>query len=111
MPKRAEISIRKPPRDPDPDAFVAEGKSDTKALKHQSTKAQQVIKSTTREPTSRSSTTYTRKGDGVTLKRTNLWLPQDVRTAIMVHAASSERDASDVVTEAVCRLLKLEWPR
>lgn len=109
MPKRAEISIRKPPRDPDPDAFVAEGKSDTKAPKHQSTKATR--STSTREPTSRSSTTYTRKGDGVTLKRTNLWLPQDVRTAIMVHAASNERDASDVVTEAVCRLLKLEWPR
>lgn len=53
---------------------------------------------------------YTRK-DGVTLKRTNLYLPADVAKALAIYAVTNERDQSDVATEGVCRLLGLSWPR
>lgn len=53
---------------------------------------------------------YTRK-DGVTLKRTNLYLPTDVAKALAIFAVTNERDQSDVAAEGVCRLLGLAWPR
>jgi len=117
-PARAVISVRKPPP-VDPDTFVKEG---TPALKRQGAKASQRSSTTASkrhgakpaaaqpEPAATTSTTYVRK-DGVVLKRASLWLPHDVKKAVMVHAASNERDPSDVITEAICKLLGLTWPR
>lgn len=84
--KKPKIRPRKPPSDAE--SFVRHGH-----------------RAATREEPARSSVVVQRV-DGRMLRRINVYLPQEVARALMVHCAQNDMAQSDAITAAVTAWLK-----
>lgn len=106
--KRPAIAVRNPAAAA-ADEFVATvgGKksrySDVKTSKHSGEKKSEHLS------IKKVNTSIVTRRDGTVVKRCSIYFPLEVKKALAIHAAETERDESDIVTEAVCRQLGIPW--
>lgn len=100
MGKKPPIAVRSPAASAD--QFVASVGKRAKDVKASKTPGRSDVQA--------SNTTIRTRSDGSVVKRCSIYFPLEVKKALAMHAVETDRDESDIATEAVCALLGIRYP-